>query len=39
MQWKSCKLLITEDLQPAILHIQTRDVGGMGRWSDGLLEV
>jgi hypothetical protein len=35
MQRKFYKLLIIGNLQPPILHIQTRGVGGMGRWVGG----
>ncbi len=35
MQRKSYELLIIKKPQPTILHIQTRGVGGMGRWGDG----
>jgi hypothetical protein len=34
MHRKFYKLLIIGNLLPTILHIQTRGVGGMGRWGD-----
>jgi hypothetical protein len=34
MQRKFYKLLIIGNPLPTILHIQTRGVGGMGRWGD-----
>jgi hypothetical protein len=37
LQQKFYKLLIIGNLQPTILHIQTRGVGGLGRWGDGLI--
>ncbi len=35
MSRKFFKLLIIGNPKPTILHIQTRGVGGMGRWGDG----
>ena len=36
MCWKFYKLLMIGNPRQTILHIQTRGVGGMGRWGDGI---